>query len=390
MNLNAGQRLWLAQKQQGTGLCVGIDMHYDPKGPFNEEFYSRFSRGMHDNLESAIDRTLTALSYLYPKAMHHNSRTINFVWGMINYFLGVIDTAWAEGIRVYKPQVATFEQLTWFQSLALVAICARLEQLERMTPGALLFKLLDAKRGDIGTTQAYYYRAYLSGVNDEVIPGLGGLYNFDTMTVTTWMGEDVLTPGLEFFRRGKGATVVTRTSNPSGTSLQDARVDINPQVELKFDQQKFALTAEQYRELSEIVEDVPTTHEAMLYLTEQFSRTNGLDQDGTSPIFSVMGATVKFDSSFRKIRPNAIPLIPAFGAQAGEFANILPLAIADGPNAGHIGVLNNSRATNFAWVEKWGGSGDPKKWQLDLVAAIKRFREDEKAVYRATGLHYPF
>jgi len=211
------------------------------------------------------------------------------------------------------------------------------------------------------------------------------------MTVTTWMGDDVLTPGLPFFKDGKGAIVVTRTSNPSGTSLQDLVISPNGSVELSEKQTQFALREGDLKLLGDSLEGgKPTTHEAMLYLTELFSEQHGLNEQGVSPLFSVMGSTVKMTDSFRKLRPNGIALVPGFGAQGGKFANVMPLLVNGGKLAGHLGILSSSRDHNFPWTKKAGGSGDPKQLKAEMARAIDTFREKETEAYTAAGATYPF
>lgn len=67
--------------------------------------------------------------------------------------------------------------------------------------------IVDAKRGDIGTTA----RAYAAAIFDY----LGA----DACTLQPYLGEDSLAPFLE--RAGRGAFVVCRTSNPGAADLQD-------------------------------------------------------------------------------------------------------------------------------------------------------------------------
>jgi orotidine-5'-phosphate decarboxylase len=383
ITLNAGLRLGEIQKQQKTGLCVGLDPHYDPQGVLNAEFYMQFADHDHgwerfeDLLHIAVPLRKTNLT------RKEIELTAKFLSGINSYFVHLVDIYWEAGLRVFKPQAAFYERLP-FGMLIIERICNRLHG-----KGEKAFLILDAKRGDIDSTQAPYYEAYLSDTHGEV-PLVGGLYNFDTMTVTTWMGEDVLTPGIPYFKNGKGAIVVTRSSNPSGTTLQDAYLVRNQHTALSEKQEPFRLSAGDWEYLSAVIERKPTVHEAMLYITEKFSKEHGLNQDGVSPIFSVMGSTVKMADSFRLLRPCAIPLIPGFGAQGGTFKNIMSLVIEDGPLAGHIGILSSSRDHNYAWMTKAGGSGDPKNLRSDTLAAIQRFREAEKVAYAATGMYYPF
>jgi hypothetical protein len=128
----------------------------------------------------------------------------------------------------------------------------------------------------------------------------------------------------------------------------------------------------------------------MLYKTEKFCLDNELYQQGISPIFSVMGATVKMLDSFRKIRPGAIALVPGFGAQGGGFAHIEPLLMREGPLAGHWGILSSSREHNYPWMKKYGGSGNPKDLKVEMERVITKFRNDEKQAYAAARIDYPF
>ena len=71
--------------------------------------------------------------------------------------------------------------------------------------------LLDAKRGDVGSTSEMYVK--------EVFAFLKA----DAVTINPYLGEDSLEPFLK--RRDKGIVVLCRTSNPSATDFQDLKVD---------------------------------------------------------------------------------------------------------------------------------------------------------------------
>ncbi len=70
--------------------------------------------------------------------------------------------------------------------------------------------LLDAKRGDIGSTA----QAYVKEVFDEL--------NVDAVTVNPYLGFDALEPFLE--RKDKGIVILCRTSNPGASDFQDLKV----------------------------------------------------------------------------------------------------------------------------------------------------------------------
>jgi len=70
--------------------------------------------------------------------------------------------------------------------------------------------LLDAKRGDLGSSSS----AYAKAVFDE----LGA----DAVTLSPYMGRDALLPFLE--RTDKGVFILVRTSNPGAAEIQDVRL----------------------------------------------------------------------------------------------------------------------------------------------------------------------
>ena len=388
---NAGLRLWEAQMAQGTGLCVGLDPHVDPgNGKLGSNFYTGYGRDVDQTRFSDLQERFgeAAKTLRLQGLLGCCVPVASLIAGVTTYFLDVIDAAWACGIRVFKPQAAFYEQFLPFGSLMLHLLCEHLRLLGLGSGEVIL--IYDAKRGDIATTQAPYYAAYLTEPGDDVVSGLTGQYGFDAMTVTTWMGDDVLTPGLPFFKNGKGAIIVTRTSNPSGTTLQDALIDPNPLLLLSTKQQPFQLTAALVRELTTLLHRRPTVCEAMMHQTTRFSAQHGLDQDGVSPLFSVIGATTRMDDAYRLLRPNGIALVPGFGAQKGQFANVMPLHVPEGPLNGHLGILSSSRAHNFPWMTEYGGDGNPLHLKAEMERAIAQFRKDERMAYETANLFYPF
>lgn len=71
--------------------------------------------------------------------------------------------------------------------------------------------VLDAKRGDIGTTSEAYARAAFE------------IYGADAVTVAPYMGWDSIRPFLEV-SQSQGIYVLVRTSNPSARDFQDLHV----------------------------------------------------------------------------------------------------------------------------------------------------------------------
>ena len=74
--------------------------------------------------------------------------------------------------------------------------------------------IVDAKRGDIGSTSAAYAEAWLHARDGE--PPVA-----DAMTVNPYMGGDALEPFLVACSDGAGLFVLARTSNPGGADIQE-------------------------------------------------------------------------------------------------------------------------------------------------------------------------
>ena len=114
-------------------------------------------------------------------------------------FCAAIVEATADLVIAYKPQIAYF------------AAHGAEDQLERLlrhirarAPGVPV--ILDAKRGDIGSTAEQYAREAFER------------YGADAVTLSPFMGLDSLEPFLR--HPGKGVIVLCRTSNPGGDDLQ--------------------------------------------------------------------------------------------------------------------------------------------------------------------------
>ncbi|MDT8382674.1 MAG: orotidine-5'-phosphate decarboxylase [Brevefilum sp.] len=115
--------------------------------------------------------------------------------------------AWASGIIAetsdlvccYKPNIAFFEQ---FGSEGLRALVAISEMIPEDIP-----MLLDAKRGDIGSSAEAYAR------------GVYGQFHADAVTLSPYLGEDSIRAFL--VDPDKAAFVLCQTSNPSAKEIQD-------------------------------------------------------------------------------------------------------------------------------------------------------------------------
>lgn len=158
------QRLKAVVAERGN-LCVGIDPH--------------------PSLLSAWGLQLTAS-------------------GVESYCRTIVE-ALGESVAVFKPQVAFFEVYGSAGFAVLERLVADIRE-----AGAL--SILDAKRGDIGSTMQAYAEAFLA-------PGspLAG----DAVTLSPYLGFDSLMPAFErAIAFDKGVYVLARTSNPEGGQVQ--------------------------------------------------------------------------------------------------------------------------------------------------------------------------
>ncbi len=128
------------------------------------------------------------------------------VAGLERFALTVVE-ALAPTVAVLKPQSAFFESY----GSAGIAVLERVLADARQA-GALV--LLDAKRGDIGSTMSAYAAAYLTD---------GSPLAADALTVSPYLGFGSLLPAVDVaLAEGRGLFVLALTSNPEGRAVQHA------------------------------------------------------------------------------------------------------------------------------------------------------------------------
>jgi uridine monophosphate synthetase len=121
---------------------------------------------------------------------------------IVAWCAGVIERT-SDLVCCYKPNFAFFEQF----GLPGLAALSRLRDL--IPPHIPL--LLDAKRGDIGSTASAYARAAFE------------VWRADAVTVSPYLGSDGIAPFLTY--PGKTVFVLAQTSNPSAVEIQDHGVE---------------------------------------------------------------------------------------------------------------------------------------------------------------------
>ncbi|EKX60985.1 orotidine-5'-phosphate decarboxylase [Streptomyces ipomoeae] len=134
-------------------------------------------------------------------------------WGLdddiagLERFSRTVVEALADRVAVLKPQSAFFER---FGSRG-IAVLEKSVQ-EARAAGALV--VMDAKRGDIGSTMAAYAETFLH----KDAP----LFS-DALTVSPYLGYGSLKPAVDLAREsGAGLFVLALTSNPEGGEVQHA------------------------------------------------------------------------------------------------------------------------------------------------------------------------
>lgn len=239
---------------------------------------------------------------------------------LLKFFIPIID-ACAEHIACVKPQIAFFEQ---FGSVGFNAF----EKICMYAKGKELPVIVDAKRGDIGSTAQAYAEAFL-GKNRP----------YDALTINPYMGEDTLIPFVEKANENeKGLFVLVKTSNSGSGDVQD----LNVGEELVF--------------------------EKVAQITARLGAEN-LNGDQFSNVGAVVGATYPEDiSMLRQDMPSQIFLIPGYGTQGGTAEDLAPAFYENGKGA----IVNSSRGILFAYESV----NDPEGFVQHAKNASQRAQED--------------
>jgi len=200
-------------------------------------------------------------------------------------------------VCAFKPQIAYFAAHRAEDQLERL-----MAHMRRVAPQVPV--ILDAKRGDIGSTaEQYAHEAF-------------DRYQADAVTLSPFMGFDTMEPFLKY--PGKGVILLCRTSNPGGSDLQNLRLaDVAGQ---------------------------PRVYEHIAKQAQGPWNTNG--QMGL-----VVGATFPEEiARVRELAPTLPLLIPGVGAQGGDAAATVKAGLkldASGQVTGTI-IVNSSRAVLYA------------------------------------------
>lgn len=200
----------------------------------------------------------------------------------------------------YKPNLAFYEAAG---IKGLVQLKKTMDYLHNLEDKA--FTIADAKRGDIGNTSQQYAKAFLDPEGD---------FNFDSMTIAPYMGEDSVTPFTVY--DGKWVILLALTSNKGAFDFQ------------------FIKAEGENRNLFEKV----------LQKSQQWGTPDNM--------MYVVGAT-KADmlTTVRSIVPDSFLLVPGVGAQGGSLSEVCRYGLNS--DCGLLvnssrGIIYASNGTDFA------------------------------------------
>ncbi len=120
----------------------------------------------------------------------------------VSYAKEIID-ATSDLAACYKVQIACYE------AFGLEGLKAYRQILDYIRSRGELV-IADIKRSDIGSTAKMYAKAHFDGD-----------FEADIVTLNPFMGKDSISPYLEYFKKGKGAFILAKTTNEGSKDFQD-------------------------------------------------------------------------------------------------------------------------------------------------------------------------
>lgn len=218
-------------------------------------------------------------------------------------------------VCAYKPNAAFYEA---YGDEGIAALRLTIKTIHNLAPKIPV--ILDAKRADIGNTNAGYVKAAFD------------FLQADAITVHPYLGAEALKPFLD--RADKGTIVLCRTSNPGAGEVQDLLVNDEP-------------------------------------LYRFIARRVATEWNKNDNCALVVGATYPHElQEVRKVVGDMPILIPGIGAQGGDIAETVA-AGADSRGKGMI--INSSRGIIFASKEKDFAEA-ARRETIKLRDAINSFR----------------
>ena len=242
-----------------------------------------------DRLQSSIDTTRSALiagcdpvidklpRFLIDQAAAQSSTDDEFIERALAPFCDAFFEAIKGRVAAVKPNIAFFEQYGLTGLSVFKRLCDALR-------AAKIPVIIDAKRGDIGSTAAAYSAAFLGSttVRGHAYTAFEG----DALTINPFLGFDTLEPFVtDCERAGKGLFILLQTSNPGAKDIQGLSANGK----------------------------TVTLHVAE-WLAKNAPRLVG--SCGWSGLGAVVGASYPDEArALRAILPSTLFLLPGFGAQ---------------------------------------------------------------------------
>ena len=292
-----GNRLVTKIRSSKSFLCLGVDPHLD----------------------------------LIPKIFDENTKTSNIVGKVEKFCFSLLDAA-VGLVPAIKPQIALFEQLGPDGMKLLSSLCKHAQSQNFLV-------IMDAKRGDIGSTSQAYANAYLG--KDAPFPS-------DALTINPWLGIDSLEP---FFKKASetssGLFVLVHTSNKGSKDIQEMSLSTGIKC---------------YEHLANILKPIVEKNKGAL---------------GLSSIGVVSGATFREESvALRKLLPNAPFLIPGYGTQGASAKDACAPLVQDTEHSNllNFGLINASRSILFS--EDSYLANNIEEWQKIILSKINSINNE--------------
>ena len=291
-----GDRLVTKIRNSKSFLCLGVDPHVD----------------------------------LMPKIFDITNSS-NIVEQVEKFCFSLLDAA-VGLVPAIKPKIALLEQLGPDGMKLLSSLCKHAHSQNFLI-------IMDAKRGDIGSTSQAYANAYLG--KDAPFPS-------DALTINPWLGIDSLEP---FFKKASetssGLFVLVHTSNKGSKDIQEMSLSTGIKC---------------YEHLANILKPIVEKNKGTL---------------GLSSIGVVSGATFREESvALRKLLPNAPFLIPGYGTQGASAKDACAPLVQDTVHSNllNFGLINASRSILFS--EDSYLANNIEEWQKIILSKINSINNE--------------
>lgn len=238
-----------------------------------------------------------------------------------DFYIGLLEACEQQGIYpgAIKPNYAFYAQYGFEGMKALQKIIKKAKSMKMPV-------IFDGKFGDVGKTSKAYAK--------EVFE----FWQADCVTVSPYMGEESLSPFLEYCKKGKGVYVLNRTSNKGANRIQNMLIG----------------KEELYLKISELIIEW------------------GENLEGVG---AVVGATSMEElekiSKFYVQSGKSVPLlIPGVGSQGGSAEEVVN-ALKKTGNELKMHRINSSSGINYAYLKE-----ESKDWKGAAVRALQKLNEE--------------